>query len=154
MEQAIIQYNIDKLQGGITEQLHPSFQVRFLEYHKLRQEKPDREADTKRDNIGSYIGRKAKMTQLHHFLFLTVNHFDIGIRRQQEIIAYKKNEQAQHGYTTPTGNVPEGLYRYPFPERRMKKIDHRQQDIPDKINGSAISVMFHKSAKVRKMKYF
>jgi hypothetical protein len=142
VEQGIVENDIDELQGSITEELYTALQVRFLEHDKLRQKETCRKADEKRNHISCYIAIHGYRTNGYLFLVKKV------------VVAKEVNKQAQHCYATTTGNIPEGLDRDPLFADRMKEIDDLQNSIFYKIELAAVSIVFHRWAKVMKMAYF
>jgi hypothetical protein len=70
------------------------------------------------------------------------------------IVGEKVNKQAQYRHTAAAGYIPERLDRDPFFADRMKKINDLQDGVLDEIELTAISIVFHRWAKVMKMAYF
>ncbi len=129
--------------------------MRLLENDKLRQEETNREAYHKGDNVSADIAGHGKaFTQWQHFFAFAINDPGHEIGRQDVVIADKEQQKPEHGHTTATGNIAKSLDRYPSAEGRMEEIDHFQDNIPGKIKFPAVSIMLHRSAKVRKMLYF
>ena len=63
---------------------------------------------------------KGKETEVKVFFF------------EDELIADKVHSKSQHGVGAAAHSVTEGLFRHPFPEGRVKKIDE-----PDDIFGNS-----------------
>ncbi len=142
MQQGIVEDDIDELQGSITEKLHSSLEMRFLEHNEFRQEEPDRKAEEERHYVSGNIPGH-----------LNTHHCD-HLALQQVIIGQEIDQQTQYRNPTATGYIPEGLDRDPFAAYRMEKIDHIQDRISHKMKGTAFFIVFHRWAKVIKMAYF
>ena len=77
------------------------------------QYKPDREADTKSDNVGCNTGSDLKIAIDRHILLM-----------EYKIEAYGINKDVKHSISTTASEVAEGLSWYPPGKRPVKEINN------------------------------